>query len=157
MSTDEVVPPSKKREFLNFYVGGQEFCMDIMPVREICSWTNVTTLPHAPVDVLGVMNLRGAIVPIVDLSARLGLGPCERHERNVIIIAMVSGQVVGLLVTAVSDIVEVGSDEIQPMPRISCAEASDFIAGIISSREHTLRVLSTDALAASMTAVRAVA
>lgn len=157
MSADVVAPPPGKKKFLTFYVGDQEFCMDIMLVREIRGWTSVTMLPHAPVDVLGVMNLRGSIVPIVDLSARLGLGPCERRARDVIIVAIVSEQVVGLLVTAVFDIVEVAPNEIQPMPRISCAEASDFIGGIISSREHTLRVLSTDALAASMTATPAVA
>ncbi len=158
MITGEAAPKGRKGEFLTFYVGDQEFCMDIMLVREIRSWTSVTMLPHAPVDVLGVMNLRGDIVPIVDLSARLGLGPCERRARNVIIIAMISEQVVGLLVTAVVDIVNVAPEEIQPMPKISCAEASDFIGGIISSKDHTLRVLSTDALGATMSAtIRALA
>ncbi|RYH00950.1 chemotaxis protein CheW [Salipiger sp. IMCC34102] len=157
MTAEVPAPAHRMGEFLTFYVGEQEFCMDIMLVREIRSWTSVTTLPHAPADVLGVMNLRGAIVPIVDLSARLGLGPCERRDRNVIIIAMISEQAVGFLVTAVVDIVEVAPEDIQPMPTISCAEACDFIGGIISSNDHTLRVLCTDALAATMTAVSTVA
>jgi len=157
MSTETQATQARKGEFLTFYVGEQDFCMDIMLVREIRGWTSVTTLPHAPADVLGVMNLRGTIVPIVDLSARLGLGSCERRPRDVIIIAMISDQVVGLLVTAVLDIVGVARDEIQPMPKISCAEASDFIGGIISSKERTLRVLSTDALAASMAPLKGAA
>ena len=82
MSNDKSAVSQRKDEFLTFYVGSQEFCIDIMLVREIRSWTSVTTLPHAPVDVLGVMNLRGIIVPIVDLSARLGFGPCERRART---------------------------------------------------------------------------
>lgn len=157
MSADSPAPPAQKGEFLTFLVGAQDFCMDIMLVREIRGWTGVTALPHAPADVLGVMNLRGTIVPIVDLSARLGLGPCERRARNVIVIAMVADQVVGLLVTAVNDIVGVPLDEIQPMPRIGCAEAGDFICGIITSKDRTLRVLSPEALAATMAPARGAA
>lgn len=146
MTQDQTAASKDERELITFFVGEQEFCMDIMLVREIRGWTNATPLPHAPGDVLGVMNLRGAVVPIVDLSARLGFGICETQERNVIVIAAIGGQTVGLLVSSVSDIVGVGRDEVQPLPQISEAQAGAFVEGIIATQNRTLRVLSVDAI-----------
>src|SRR6478752_8151648 len=91
-------PSSANREFVAFRVGAQEFCIDIMGVREIRGWTPATPLPHAPVYVRGVINLRGAVLPIVDLAMRFGLGLTEPTPRSVIIVVQVHQQVVGLLV-----------------------------------------------------------
>lgn len=157
MSIDTAATPRPPLELITFAIGAQDFCMDIMLVREIRGWVEVTPLPHAPVDVLGVMNLRGAVVPIVDLSRRLSLGPCAPHARNVVIIATIGAQVVGLLVTAVSDILAVAPDEMRPIPAAGGAEAARFVSGIVSSRERTLRVLNVDALAATMTAMHEIA
>ncbi|WP_102109292.1 chemotaxis protein CheW [Oceaniglobus roseus] len=140
-----------KHELITFSVGQQDFCMDIMLVREIRGWTNVTVLPHSPADVLGVMNLRGAVVPIVDLSARLGLGACRPEARNVIIIALIGRQTVGFLVTAVSDIVSAAPEDIQPLPQVGGTAAGNYVKGIIASRHQTLRVLNIDMLAAAIT------
>lgn len=150
MNNDDVIVESGKYELITFSIGDQDFCMDIMLIREIRGWTNVTILPHSPADVLGVMNLRGAVVPIVDLSARLGLGPCKPEARNVIIIAMMGHQTVGFLVTAVSDIVGASPNEIQPMPQVGGMEPSDFVKGIIASKNRTLRVLNINSLSAAM-------
>ena len=98
------------RELISFRIGDQEFCVDIMAVREIRGWTPATALPHSPAYVQGVINLRGAVLPIVDLAARLGLKPAEPTVRHVIIVAQVGEQVVGLLVDAVSDILTVTDD-----------------------------------------------
>ena len=82
----------------------QEFCIDIMSVREIRGWTPATALPHAPAYVRGVINLRGSVLPIVDLAERLGFPPTDASARQVIIVVQVGAQIVGLLVDAVSDI-----------------------------------------------------
>ncbi len=142
---------SEKFELITFSIGSQDFCMDIILVREIRGWTNVTMLPHALKDVLGVMNLRGAVVPIVDLSARLGLGVCESKERDVIIITLIEKKIVGFLVTAVSDIIELSQTDIQPMPQMGGKKENQFVKGIYISDNKTLRVLDIASLAASMT------
>src|SRR5581483_5190918 len=94
-------------ELMAFRIGAQEFCIDIVSVREIRGWTPATPLPHSPQFVRGVINLRGAVLPIVDLAARLGLGSVDPSSRHVIIVAQVGRQIVGLLVDAVSEILTV--------------------------------------------------
>jgi purine-binding chemotaxis protein CheW len=89
------------REFIAFRIGVQEFCIDIMSVREIRGWTPATALPHAPPYVRGVINLRGSVLPIVDLAERLGFPPTDASARQVIIVVQVGAQIVGLLVDAV--------------------------------------------------------
>ena len=91
-----------------------------MSVREIRGWTAATPLPRTPDFVRGVINLRGAVLPIIDLSARLGLGFTEPEARHVIIVCRINNQMVGLLVDAVSDILTVTDDLIQPTPDVGC-------------------------------------
>lgn len=135
-----------QRELVAFRAAGQDFCVDIMSVREIRGWTAATIVPHAPDYVLGVMNLRGAVVPVVDLSRRLGLGATEGDDRHVIIIAMVGPQMTGLLVEAVSDILSIPSEEIRPTPEVASDVARSFIAGVICEGERLLRLIDLDRL-----------
>src|ERR1700684_2210346 len=88
------------RELISFRVGAQEFCVDIMAVREIRGWTAATALPQSPTYVRGVINLRGAVLPIVDLAARLGFASADPTARHVIIVTQIGDQLVGLLVDA---------------------------------------------------------
>jgi purine-binding chemotaxis protein CheW len=120
------------RELISFRIGAQEFCVDIMAVREIRGWTAATALPQAPSFVRGVINLRGAVLPIVDLAARLGFETGETSDRNVIIVAQIGGQVVGLLVDAVSDILTVTDDVIQPTPDVASDTAKTFVRGLLA-------------------------
>jgi len=150
MSFEERRKSMKKIEFITFSIGEQDFCMDIVLVREIRGWSKVTTLPRSPADVLGVMNLRGAVVPIVDLSARLGLGRYDATDRDVIIITLIGDQTVGFVVTAVSDIVELSHDNIQPMPNIGEGTENRFVKGIVTSDDKTLRVLDINNIGDSM-------
>jgi purine-binding chemotaxis protein CheW len=120
------------QELISFRVGVQEFCVDIMAVREIRGWTPATPLPQAPGYVRGVINLRGAVLPIVDLSARLGLGSTEQSVRNVIIVVRIGSRLIGLLVDAVSEVLTATSDMIQPTPDVSCEAVKMFIKGILS-------------------------
>ena len=129
------------RELVAFRVGDQDFCIDIMMVREIRGWTPATVLPHAPPYVLGVINLRGSVVPIVDLSARLGLKPSIQDDRHVIVIAVVDTQTVGFLVNAVSDIIGINDVDIQPTPKVTSETTRAFIEGVIVTDERMLRVI----------------
>ena len=119
------------RELISFRIGAQEFCVDIMAIREIRGWTPATALPQSPSFVRGVINLRGAVLPIVDLASRLGFESTEASDRNVIIVADIGGQVVGLLVDAVSDILTITDDMIQPTPDVASETAKTFVRGLI--------------------------
>ena len=132
---------SDKLEMVAFKTAGQDFCIDIMSVREIRGWVPATVLPHAPEYVLGVINLRGAVVPIIDLSVRLGMGHIASNERNVIIIVSLGGQTFGLLVEAVSDILGVDADAVQAVPEIADATAAAFVRGIVIGESASARVL----------------
>jgi len=119
------------RELISFRIGAQEFCVDIMAIREIRGWTAATALPQSPSFVRGVINLRGAVLPIVDLASRLGFESTEANDRNVIIVAQIGEQVVGLLVDAVSDILTITDDMIQPTPDVASETAKTFVRGLI--------------------------
>src|SRR3712207_109312 len=123
---------AERRELISFRIGAQEFCVDIMAVREIRGWTPATPLPHAPAYARGGINLRGAVLPVVDLAERLGLPPSEPTQRHVIIVAQVAGQVVGLLVDAVSDILTVGDQLVQPPPEVASERVRHFVRGLLA-------------------------
>ena len=126
-------------EVVAFRVSEQDFCIDIMSVREIRGWTETTILPHAQEYVKGVINLRGAVVPVVDLSARLGLGPLEPGPRHVIIITMIGRRTVGLLADVVSDILSVPENAMQPVPDIASESARAYVSGVIATDDRMMR------------------
>ena len=128
-------------EMVAFRTASQDFCIDIMSVREIRGWVPATILPHAPDYVCGVINLRGTVVPIVDLSARFGLGPLKSDHRNVIIIANVGARTIGLLVEAVSDILGVAPDNIQPVPDVAEQATHLFVKGVILVENSMIRLI----------------
>lgn len=133
-------------EFVTFSAGDQSFSLEITQVREIRRWSPVTALPHAPQEVLGVMNLRGSVIPIYDLAARFGLGPTKENPRNVIVVAMDGNQTVGLLVEAVSEILSVSRDKIQNTPDIRSDLARQSIIGVITIDDGMTRVIDLDAV-----------
>lgn len=134
------------RELIAFRIGEQEFCVDIRAVREIRGWTPATPLPHSPSYVRGVINLRGAVLPIVDLSARLGLGTSNPTPRHVIIVARVGLRTVGLLVEAVSDILTFSDDLIQPTPDVACDTVRAFVRGLIAVDGRMISLIAMDGL-----------
>ena len=129
------------RELIAFRLGSQEFCVDIMSVRDLRGWTPATSLPHAPGYVRGVINLRGSVLPIVDLAVRLGFPASEPTARHVIIVAQVGDQVLGLLVDAVSDILTVTDTEIQPTPDVASDLARTFVNGVLAVQGRMLSVI----------------
>ncbi|NNU16314.1 chemotaxis protein CheW [Parvularcula sp. ZS-1/3] len=128
-------------EVIAFKVHDDEYCVDIMSVREIRGWTPATRIPHAPPYVRGVINLRGAVLPIIDLAARFGFDTTETSERNVIIVAQIDGQLFGLLVDAVSDIMSITADDLQPTPNIGSEQARTFIKNVIAREEQMIRFI----------------
>jgi purine-binding chemotaxis protein CheW len=132
---------TEPQEFIAFHVGEQTYCIDIIAVREIRGWTPATPLPHAPPFVRGVINLRGSVLPVVDLAARLGLPIKEPTARHAVIVVHSNGQMVGLLVEAVSNIMAIGPEAIQPTPEIASDLSRSFIKGIVAADREVISVL----------------
>ncbi|MCR9124909.1 MAG: chemotaxis protein CheW [Rhodobacteraceae bacterium] len=132
---------TNQREIVSFRVSGKDFSIDIGYVREIRGWSPTTILPHTPDYVKGVMNLRGNVIPVMDLSHRLGLGPTEPTERHVIVITVLGDKTVGLLVEAVSDIMSVPADELKPTPDLASTSSRDFVEGVYMIEDSLIRVM----------------
>lgn len=128
-------------ELLSFRVGEQEYAVDIMSVREIRGWTKATPLPHSPHFVRGVINLRGTVLPIIDLAARLGQNMTETSARNVFIVVQSRDEVVGLLVDAVSDILSVTVEDLQAPPEMAADSNNTFVSALTIVEDRMLRVL----------------
>lgn len=135
---------SANSELIAFRLGGQEFCVDIMSVRDIRGWTQTTPLPHSPDYVKGVINLRGSVLPVIDLAARLGFKPTEPTARHVIIVTQVANQSVGLLVEAVSDILTINAATIQPTPDVASELARVFMKGVLAIEGRMISLISLD-------------
>ncbi len=135
---------SLNSELIAFRIGEQEFCVDIKSVREIRGWTPATSLPHSPNFVRGVINLRGAVLPIVDLGARLGLATAEPTVRHVIIVARIADRMVGLLVDAVCDILTVARSDLQPTPEVGGELGRSFVRGLLAYEGRMISLISLD-------------
>src|ERR1700761_3063058 len=117
----------KSTEFISFAIGDDQYGVDIMAVREIKGWTAITHLPRQPDYVRGVLNLRGVIVPIIDLRCRLGQGLTEATPLHIVIIVQIASKAVGLLADRVLDIVSLDAAQIQPVPRVVQSARLDFL------------------------------
>lgn len=135
---------TKPRELISFIIGKQEFCVDIMSVREIRGWSPATPLPHSPAFVRGVINLRGAVLSIVDLALRLGLPSSEPSARHVIIVAQVGHQIAGLLVDAVTGILTVTAETIRPTPDVASEMARSFVKGVLAIDNRMITLITLD-------------
>lgn len=142
----EKVTSSATRQFLTFTVGEEEYGVDIMTVREIKGWTEVTRLPNSPEFLRGVMNLRGTIVPIFDMRARFKHELTNANIKHVIIILAVGTRNIGVLVDAVSDILTVDESDIKAAPEADRGVSADFITGLISLDERMVVLLNVDHL-----------
>lgn len=146
------VPPSAEAiELLSFRVGGEDYAIDINSTREIRGWTMPSFLPDAPAFVLGVINLRGVVLPLLDLAARLGLPTPEVNERSVIIVAEIDGTPMGLLVDAVLDIIAPTSDELQPPPDMATSPDSSYVQNLTFVGEKMVRILNLESVLPTLT------
>lgn len=128
-------------EFVSLVAGGQGFCIEITEIREIRRWSPVTPLPFSEPSVIGVMNLRGAVIPILDLAAKLGLGAIDPTSRHVIIVVALRHKTVGLLVDAVSEILTIQGENIRKAPVTGAQADTRPIRGLVSIDDHMSRVL----------------
>lgn len=136
------------RQLITFYLTGQTFGLDIMAIREIRAWTSPTRLPQSPDHVAGVVNLRGTVLPVMDLAARLGWEPTAKTERNVIIVAEIAGQLKGLIVDGLSDIVTVQEEDIQPSPPSGGDEGVvPYLEGLIAQEDKMVMIINLLSLA----------
>jgi purine-binding chemotaxis protein CheW len=144
MTDKQTNETARDQEFVAFRVGAQEFCIDIMSVREIRGWTPATSIPHAPSFVRGVINLRGAVLPIVDLAARLGLASTEPTARHVIIVAQIGERIAGILVDAVSDILSTDEKSIQSTPDVASSLARSFVRGVLALDGRMISIITVE-------------
>ena len=152
---DDTAKIEDRRELVTFRLDKQEFCIDILSVREIRGRTEITTLPHAPHYVRGMINLRGTVLPIVDVGARLGIPVDDSAPRRVIIVVWIGTKLVGLLVDAVCDIITVPVSSIQLAPKLGGEEIEEFVSSVLTVEERTVCVIALDHLLPELNAVAA--
>ena len=136
-------------EFLTFRLGAEEYGIDILKVQEIRSYEAPTRIANAPAFIKGVVNLRGVIVPIVDLRLKLSCETAEYNSFTVVIVLNVKGRVVGAVVDSVSDVLALDTETIKPAPEMSSAVDTSFITGIGSVAERMLILMDIEGLMAS--------
>lgn len=129
--------PSGGVKYLAFTLGNEEYAIEISQVRELRGYEPATRLPSAPDYVLGVINLRGTIVPVADLRIKLGLGKPTYSATTVVIIAKTDNMAVGLVVDGVSDVHELTAEQLRPAPDLG-TDATDYVVGLGIVAETTL-------------------
>ena len=129
--SDRIDHSAATLELISFEIGDQEFCIDIRTVREIRGWTAATPLPQAPDYIRGVINLRGSIMPVIDLRARLGLGLTEPSSRHVIVVVQESERCAGLLVDGVQETFTIDASLPQDPPDLGDDPDRRFVDAII--------------------------
>src|SRR6267378_895368 len=141
------------QQVLTFVLGNETYGVDILRVQEIRGWSAVTKIPHAPAHVLGVLNLRGSIVPIVDLRMRFALERAEYTTVTVIIVVSVISAAgrrdFGVVVDGVSDVVDVNTEEVKAAPELGAKGATDYIRGLVPVSERMVVLLDIDRLIGS--------
>ncbi|MEM6729718.1 MAG: chemotaxis protein CheW [Pseudomonadota bacterium] len=148
---DETGRQDDALELLTFTLGGQDYAIDIMLVREIKNWSKPTPLPQTPDYVRGVINLRGTVLPILDLSLRLGVESAAQGSRTVYIVVHAGDRLFGVTVDGVSDILTVPKEALQDAPSLRGeAPGAGLVRGLIVEDERIIRVLAAETLAPSV-------
>ncbi|WP_025265058.1 chemotaxis protein CheW [Thalassolituus oleivorans] len=139
-----------EQQYLTFIMSGEEYGVDILAVQEIRGWEESTTIPNAPPYIRGVINLRGTIVPIMDLRARFGLPEVDYSPVTVVIILKFEGangdRVMGIVVDAVSDVYTIADSDTRKPPELTEDQNSDFIKGLVNVNDKMVILLDVDIL-----------
>lgn len=136
-------------EFLTFTLGNEEYGIDILKVQEIRGYDTVTHIANAPEFIKGVINLRGVIVPIVDMRIKFNVGEPTYNDFTVVIIINVLGRVIGMVVDGVSDVVALSPEQIKPAPEMGAAMDTDYITGIGTMNDQMLILVDIEKLMSS--------
>lgn len=142
-NTDGAAPTVQQ---LTFNLAGEEYGVDILSVREIRGWSRVTRIPQTPDHLLGVLNLRGAIVPIMDLRLRFGLERESYGDSTVVIIVAVAERLFGIVVDAVSDVVDIDPSAIKPVPDMGAVVDTRYLKGLATHVERMVMLLDVEKL-----------
>ena len=147
---DGVHAEADEKQYLTFQLAGEFYGVDILKVQEIRGWTPATVIPNAPAYIKGVINLRGSIVPVIDLRLRLQMPVAEYTDATVVIILSIEReglqQIVGLVVDSVSDVLNIADGEVRAVPKINELEQAQYLAGIASQEEELVLVLDANLL-----------
>ncbi len=135
---------SDDQQYLTFTLAEEYYGVDILKVQEIKGYTSVTKIPNTPDYLKGVLNLRGTIVPIVDLRMKFGMGVTDPTPFTVVVVVNVRNRVMGFLVDAVSDVLDLNAKDIQPPPELGSTVDITFVAGIGNANEHLVTLLDID-------------
>lgn len=145
-NSGEAARPQAAHQYLTFHVHEEEFGIDILQVQEIKGLSRITPIPNTPPHIQGVINLRGTVVPVLDLRAKLGLPQAEYNQFTVIVIVNIGERVVGLVVDGVSDVVEFSASEVDPAAELGVDVDDSFIAGIAKPNGRLITLLDLNEL-----------
>jgi len=137
------------REVLVFVLGGEEYCVDILKVQEIRGYEKVTPIPAAPAYLKGVVNLRGVIVPVIDLRMKFGMAEPRYDAFTVVIVLRIAGRDVGAVVDGVSDVLQLAASEVKPAPSLGSVVDASFIAGLATQSGRMILILDIEKLLSS--------
>jgi purine-binding chemotaxis protein CheW len=138
-----------RREFLTFTLGKESYAIDILKVQEIRGYETPTRIANAPEFIKGVINLRGHIVPIVDMRLKLGVGEARYDNNTVVIVLNILKRVVGIVVDSVSDVITLAADAIKPPPEFGATLKTEYIVGLASVGEELLILVDIERLMGS--------
>jgi len=146
---DEQTVSDSQQEFLTFVLGEENYALDIMTVKEIRGYESVTKIAKAPPYIKGVLNLRGDIVPIIDLRIKFEVGKATYDEFTIVIMLMIGDRVVGIVVDEVSDVIKVDADDIRPAPEFGVAFDSAYLHGLTTINEQMIILVNIEKLISS--------
>ena len=135
-----------QNEFLTFTLGAEEYGIDILKVKEIRGYDAVTRIANSPEYIKGVINLRGTIVPIVDMRIKFNLGNVEYNQFTVVIILNVAGRMVGMVVDSVSDVITLGPEQVKPAPEFGASLDTQYLIGLGAVEERMLILVDIEKL-----------
>ena len=154
MAAKAVATENLTQQYVSFILDKEEYGIDILKVQEIIRFESLTRIPKSPPFIEGVLNLRGKVVPVMDLRTRFGLPKGERDRKTRIIVVNVNGKEMGLIVDEVSEVIQIDSDQVSPLPPMGASISAEYIRGMarIEDRLRILlnveRILSSEELAA---------
>ena len=137
-----------KQQFLSFQLGAEEYGIDILRVQEIRAYEKATRIPNTPEFIKGVINLRGIIIPVVDLRMKFGLETAEYNEVTVLIVLNLAERTIGVVVDKVSDVLALSKDEIRPAPEFTARVNNAFVRGLATVDERMLIIADIERLMA---------
>lgn len=137
------------REYLAFSLGGEEYAVNILQVQEIRAYERVTRIANMPAFIKGVMNLRGAVVPVVDLRVRFNVGAADYNASTIVIVINIGPRTIGMVVDGVSDVVTLKSSDLRPAPQIAGVLTAEFLEGVAILDKRMLIIVDINGLMSS--------